>query len=339
MVVYSRIAASAGLLLLTLTLGCHEVTEYTDSGEFGVVILSAWDLSMEGYVAGVDGARTLCSTGKLSFPVGCTSGQAYEVSLEGMEVLDVYQITAGAGAGLDCMTRSPSAYSAYMSGGGSKILEMELNGYTVIDEFSCGSSPVDICRSPAGNARIYILDSGNECIREIWSSSNSQGWTLGVAESPMAVAGALDQPEVLVTTHGDQGGVQLHNLDYGFSSEILSAEYGPFSAVAAVPRDSLCMVAAPEWQGQQGRIYLLRVGEADASLLDSKQLEGHPVEICGDPSQGPPYFYIACVDGEYTRIYAYSIISQQIELSAELEGYPWEMSTNLDDHLIVLTSL
>ncbi len=337
MVASGRIAMTAAAL--TLLSGCHEVTEYTGSGEFGAVILDAEDLSVVGYVAGIDGARSLASMGSHRFLVGTTTGRVYEVDSQDLEVVGQRQITAGSGAAVERMVKSPSASTLYLLTGAGRILEIDQETFEVEDEFNAGASPSDICRSPGGLARIYVADAQQGRVREVWTSDNHVGKVIEVPEMPVAMAGYRSDPDQLVAAHDGEGGVSIVDIQVGGSSSLLSGSHGPYSDVAVAVSDTIICAAAPGWNSETGRLYVVDMTGLQPAV-EYFSVEGHPRCVCVNPMGSPPYFYAACADGDRTVVVALNYLSGQVEMTAELEGYPWAVSTHQNgEYLIVLTSI
>ena len=331
-----------GVLLAVAALtvaGCHSVTEYTDSGDFGAVVLNASDLSVLGYVAGIDGARSLVSMGGSRFLVGTSTGHVYEVDSQLMEIVEHHQVTAGAGAGISRMVKSPSAATIYLLTGMGKILEMDQETFEVVDDFGVGASPSDICRSPASLPRIYVSDAQQGMVREVWTSDNHVGKVMEVPESPVALAGFLPDPDRMVSAHDGEGGVSILNTDSQYYSVLLSGDDGPYSAVAMASTDTIVCAAAPRWNSDGGRVYMIDMAGPEQGTV-SLSVDGHPTCICVHPLGSPPYFYAACADGDRTLVEALNYLYGQVQMTAELEGHPWAITTHRSgEKLIVLTSI
>ncbi|MGM0628142.1 MAG: hypothetical protein ACQETZ_08280 [Candidatus Fermentibacterota bacterium] len=327
------------LCALLLAAGCHEVTEYTDSGEFGAVILRTSDLSVVGYVAGMDGARSLVSMGGSRFLVGTSTGRVYEVDSEVLEIVRHQQVTAGSGAGIRRMVKSPSASTIYLLTGSGKILEMDSETFGIVDDFTAGASPSDICRSPGSIPRIYVSDMEQGRIREVWTSDNHVGKVIEVPEMPVSLAGYLSAPDVLVSAHEGQGGVNIVDIEAGGSISLLSGSSGPFSDVAVAGADTIVCAGAPRWDADNGRLLMVKMGEMGPSV-SSFPVEGHPTSVSASPPGSSPLFYAACADGDRTVVVALNYLHGQVQMTAELEGYPWAVSTHRNgEYLIVLTSI
>lgn len=331
--------AAAALCVLLLAGGCHEVTEYTDSGDFGAVILRTSDLSVVGYVAGMDGARSLVSMGGSRFLVGTSTGRVYEVDSEVLEIVRHQQVTAGSGAGIRRMVKSPSASTIYLLTGSGKILEMDSETFGIVDDFTAGASPSDICRSPGSIPRIYVSDMEQGRVREVWTSDNHVGKVIEVPEMPVSLAGYLSAPDVLVSAHDGQGGVNLVDIEAGGSISVLSGTSGPFSDVAVAGADTIICAGAPRWDADNGRLLMVKMKEVGPSV-SSFTLEGHPTCVNVNPTPSIPFFYAACADGDRTVVVALNYLYGEVQMTAELEGYPWAVSTHRNgEYLIVLTSM
>jgi len=330
---------AAALCVLLLAGGCHEVTEYTDSGDFGAVILRTSDLSVVGYVAGMDGARSLVSMGGSRFLVGTSTGRVYEVDSGVLEIVRHQQVTAGSGAGIRRMVKSPSASTIYLLTGAGKILEMDSETFGIVDDFTAGVSPSDICRSPGSIPRIYVSDMEQGRVREVWTSDNHVGKVIEVPEMPVALAGYTSDPDVLVSAHDGQGGVNLVDTQAGGTINLLSGTGGPFSDVAVATQDSAICISIPDWDGDNAELRLIGLTELEP-VEQSFSMEGHPTCVAVNPTPSIPFFYAACADGDRTVVVALHYLYGEVQMTAELEGYPWAISTHRSgEYLIVLTSM
>jgi len=333
-------SAAFTVLALLFLAGCHDVTEYTDSGEFGAVILDASDLSVEGYVAGLEGARTLTSMGGSSFLVGTSTGMVHEVDSDQQVITASHRVSAGSSASLDCFTKSPVGSSLYMCAGSGKLLEMSTQSFDVVDDFSAGPSPSAICRSPEGLGRIYVTDAQEGRLREVNASTNQVNWVYDIEPAPAAIAVHSDDPPVMVVAHGDDKGLHAVRLDWSSPRSNWLFYDGTFTDVASAPSDTVLCLAEPRWDAESGRLWLARVGWARPFEYKSFGVEGHPVCVCANSDYSMPYFYAACADGNRTVVVMVNYLSFEIEATAEIDGYPWDISSHSNgSRLLVLTSI
>ena len=327
------------LVALPLLLGCHDVTEYTESGEFGAVILDASNLSVVGYVAGMEGARTLAPLSGSLFLVGSADGRLYEVDSQRLEVVRQHRIGGGSSSSVKRMLSSPSASTIYMLTGMGKALEVDDTDFLVLDEFSVGVSPSDACRSPSQRPRIYVSDRDAALVREVYTSNNSQGTLYDVAESPVALAPYPDDPDAVVTAHEGEGGVNLLYLATGVTTEVVPGSMGPFSDVAVASRDTTACAAAPNWNGEDGRLALVLPGGIQPEVV-GVSVTGHPTCVCSNPDPSRPYFYAASSSGSNTVVSAVNYLDRTLEMTVTVEGYPWDIMTHRSgEYVIVLTSI
>lgn len=334
------LAAGVVVMVLAALAGCHDVTEYTDSGEFGAVILDASDLTVEGYVAGVEGARTLASMGGSSFLVGTSTGMVHEVDSHQQVITASHRISAGPSAALDCFTKSPVGSSMYMRTGSGKLLEVSTEGFDVLDDFSAGPSPSAICRSPQGLGRIYVTDAQEGTLREVNASTNEVNWVYDIEPSPAAIAVHSTDPPIMVIAHGNDEGLHAVRLDWSAPSSNWLFEEGTFADVASAPSDTVLCLAEPCWDGESGRLWLVRVGWARPFGYRSYGVAGHPTCVCVNSDYSLPYFYAACADGDRTVVVMVNYLTLEVEATVEIEGYPWDISShNNGSRLLVLTSL
>jgi hypothetical protein len=320
--------------------GCHEVTEYTDSGDFGAVILDASDLSVEGYVAGMEGARTLVSMGGSRFLVGTSTGMVHDVDSDQQAVLASHQVSSGASAALDCFIKSPVSSSIYMRAGSGKLLEMSTMNFDVLDEFTVGPSPSAMCGSPEGRGCIYVTDAEQGCLREVSASTNEVSWTYDIQPSPAAIAVHSATPPIMLTAHSDDKGLHAVRLDWSAPRDNWLLYSGTFADVASAPQDTVFCLAQPGWGNESGRLKVATVAWQRPFESRNFEVDGHPVCVCTNSDYSMPYFYAACADGDRTVVVMINYLTFEVEGTAEIDGYPWDISShNNGTRLIVLTSL
>jgi hypothetical protein len=335
----TRTAPLLGALLL-ISAGCHEVTEYTDSGEFGAVVMDATDLTVQGYVAGMEGAGTLVSMEGSRFLVGTATGWIHEVDSGELRIIRSKQVSAGGASALGGLTRAPVGGSVYALTGGQKLLEIDPDGLDVLDEFTAGPSPSDICRSPQAEARLYIVDQGDARLRELSVSDNQVNWEHDLPPSPLAAAVHSADPPILLIAHGDDGGLTALRLDW-MGDAVMSVD-GSFSDVVSAPEDTVLCAAEPRWGSDSGRLFLARVGWPSLFEFETASLgvEGNPACVCVNSNLTRPYFYAACADGDVTRVVMVNYRTWEIEGTAEVDGYPMDISSHDGGtRLVVLTAL
>ena len=333
----SASASITGLLLASIVAfsGCHEVTEYSDTGEFGAVILNASNLSVEGNVSGLEGARCLLSMDEDNFLVGSSSGRLYVVDSQGLGVQSSHQITAGSGAGVLKMLSLGGMGSIYVITGMGSLLEVDRQSFSVVDEFGVGSSPSDMCRSPSGAGRIYVTDQEQGRLYEVYTSDNSIGWNIPLSGAPMAVAPLSSSPDFLIAA-SSSGGMSSVDLGLQYRYALVG---GSFSDVASLPWDSLYCAVAPCWDDDGGYLILARQKWQESTFFHQTSLPGHPSAVCATEVPSLPYFYAACATDDGTLVAAVDYRYGTIAHTAELEGRPWAIITHAGgESVVVLTS-
>ena len=337
---------TAALLLACILLaGCHQVTEYSDSGEFGAVILRADNLEVLGYIPGMAGARSALSLGPDKFLVGCTTGYLYEVSTDSMAITASRQVTAGSGAGLDHLLLSPLEESVYAITGGG-ILEITLEGYGAIDEIPMGVSLSDMCVSPLelpdSLQRLYLTDSGASVIREFYAYYGEEGWVLEMPTEPRAIVDHYADPPLLLAALGDGGGICAIDLDMAVCQQKLPGSYSDVASLSFGIWDSTFCAAEPRWSEDSGRLRMGATGQVwgDPPECRSFSVPGHPVSVCASPELSLPYFYAVCADGANTVVVALDFQLQEVVSITELDGHPWDIAPHrYGEYLVVLTSI
>ena len=328
----------AWMTALTALAGCHSVTEYTDSGDFGVVVLNASDLSVGGYVAGMDGARTVVSMGDSALLVGCSNGMVHTVNSEGLFIASSEYVTAGTGGGLDCFMKSPVRSSLYAITESGRIVEFSSADFSLLDEFAAGPSPSSMCRSPSGVGRIYIADDQQGVVREINALTNQEYGSYNVGACPMAVAPNCADPPMLVTVHGQDTGIYSIRLDW--SSVNWLRDRGTLCDVASLSTDSIFCALEPAWDEESGAMLLCEGGWLSPIEVYSCEVDGHPTAVCCSPDPQLPYFYAACASGDETLVVALNYQSREVEMTTLIDGYPYDITTHRNgEKIIVLTAL
>jgi hypothetical protein len=87
---------------------------------------------------------------------------------------------------------------------------------------------------------------------------------------------------------------------------------------------------------------LARVGWPSLFEFETASLgvEGNPACVCVNSNLTRPYFYAACADGDVTRVVMVNYRTWEIEGTAEVDGYPMDISSHDGGtRLVVLTAL
>ncbi|MCD4848933.1 MAG: hypothetical protein K8R76_12170 [Candidatus Aegiribacteria sp.] len=330
---------SSGIVLiitLAFLFGCHQVAEFETGATSGVSFVRTSDYTVETVVSGLEGARSICSNGNNEFLVATTEGVLYRVNSQSMVVESSFLIGIPSGSGYSEIIRSTQDNSIYILGPAGKIIEWSLNHNYVIDEFYTGPNPVDICVSPDGSNHIFVIDSGDQTIRKVMTSSNTVIEESNLYHTPSSVSGYTACPEfVLVACSDDTGSVCLLDVE---TLNLHTATFTgmPCGEITSSQNDSVFCIIHPGTGSSDGGATLVRARPVP-EYMEYFPIAGTPVSLCSYPYGS--YFYIASLKDGDTVITVLNGDTFQAETEFTIDGFPFDITTHRNgEYLLVLTS-
>lgn len=331
-----RRALLTAVMLLVLV-ACKGVTEHESTGDYGVTVLDADDLSVLGSMSDMSSGQLVVSMGGNSFIVLCSDGKIYHCDSEALAVDSISSIPTGGGGGFSDAVKITG--SLYVVTGGATVLDISLSDFTVQEEFAVGSAVADICASPTGEGLLYVLDATDGKLREILTLTNTVRETYGLDyENPVAVEGFLASPASLVIGYDDtEGTMTFMDLEVGY--EIRFADLDPYSCgkVRCYPSDSLVYAIRPI-PGGDG-YYSIFQGYGAWLTPRSMQPDGSPVDLALDPD-GSFSWVLTSPGGGEAKVYRVDSdsINYGITHQMELQGLPMDITSHAGgEKLLVLT--
>ncbi|MBN1433284.1 hypothetical protein JW921_00890 [Candidatus Fermentibacterales bacterium] len=326
-------ARALPVALALLVSSCHEVVEYGSVGSYGVCIIRTSDMAQVDCIEGFEGGRSLCSLGNSLFLVASTTGALFRVNSADRVVEEVYQIGPPFSAGYDEMTQV-GVGQVYLVGGFGQLLEFGVPQGGLEDQFPAGPSPAALSRSTVPG-RLYVADSYDCMIREVWTSDNTAYRELTLDGTPSGLAFFGWPAGYLAAVCSDLG--VLYTVDVaGFVAQSIPLP-GSCSDVAVLSDTSIYCVTHPAWSQSNGRVTLGdRFGLTPAMI--TLPAEGHPCCVCASPTTAR--FYVASVleDGT-SRVMEVDALLWGLTRSCEVGGYVRDITTHANgEYVLVLTS-
>jgi len=324
-------------MVLTALVGCKGVTEHESTGDYGVTVLDAHDLTVLGSMSDMSNGQLVVSMGGSSFIVLCSDGKIYHCDSEALAVDSISSIPTGGGGGFSDAVKITG--SLYVVTGGATVLDISLSDFTVQEEFAVGSAVADICASPTGEGLLYVLDAADGRLREVLTLTNTVQSTYGLDyDNPVAVDGFLDSPASLVIGYDDtEGSMTFMDLEVGYEMRFASVDPYSCGGVRCYPSDSLVYAIRPI-PGGDG-YYSMFQGWGVWLTPRSMQLDGSPVDLALDPD-GSFSWVLTSLGGGEGKVYRVDSdsINYGITHQVELEGLPMDITSHAGgEKLLVLT--
>ena len=330
MVALRRLAA-----LVLLAAACHQPVEYSTTAASGVVKLRVSDNTVAGQASGIDDGRALASLGSETFLVSSGSGELYRFNSPDMSLDTSFAIGPGSGAGYGDIA-IPRPGIAYVIGAAGKLLEVNVGSAMVVDEFTVGPFPSDLCASPTSQL-FYVVDGSDGRIREVDSADNSVLRSTDPLDEPPVEATVESHEDryILVACADDAGSVYAVDLATFYISD--AAELGGLcSGAKAFPAESIWAVTLPNWYGSMGSVSVCaNFAQPEVTVLP---IAGHPVDVCSVP--GTTLFYVLSYMGDgISAVTAVDFITGGKTDPIPLDGFPWDITSHANgEYVLVLTS-
>lgn len=324
------VTALAGLF------GCHQMTEFETGATSGVNFVRTSDYTVETVMSGFEGARSILSNGNNEFLVITTDGSLYRVNSQLMVVDTSFVIGTPSGNGYSEIIRSPQHNSVYILGPSGKIIEVSLNYNYVKSEFYTGPNPVDLCISQDGSNHIFVIDSGDQTIRKVMTSSNTVIEESNLYNIPSSVSGYVEFPEfVLVACSDDTGSVYQLDVETLILYSVVCTGM-PCEEIASSQNDSVFCITHQGTGFLDGGATLVRATPFP-EYLEYFPITGKPVSLCSHPFNSN--FYVASLKDGDTVITVLNGDTFQVETEFTINGFPFDITTHRNgEYLLVLTS-
>lgn len=321
-------------LTLLLNIACYSPVEYEIIDQSRIVKLRVSDNSIVATSSSVTDGRSLCSIGNNAFIVASGNGTLYRFNSEEMQLDTSFVIGFGSGSGYSSMI-TPKPSSIYVIGAAGKIIEINLQSNSVIDEFEAGPLPNGLCASPT-TQRFYVSDGSDQKIREIDPVTNTVLRTSSPLDNvPVSIVIESFQNSYLLAASSSEEGV-VERITLGtFYVEPVSIG-NPSSDITAAPAESTWAVVHPEWFEENGSVSIC--SNFSNPEIHKISIEGHPTNICSVP--GTTLFYALSYLGDgLSRITAINYFTKEIVTEIDIPGFPWDITSHANgQYILTLTS-
>lgn len=274
-----------GILVALLLTGCHQVTEYQGADSASIIFVRTDDLQVETEIGDLAGGRSLIARGSNEVLMISSDGVLHRISMETFSVDTSYSIGGSSGTGYGDGVIASNG-SLYVLGPGSQVIEVDLGSDTVEDNFTPGSKPGAIAANPT-EGRLYFVDTEEDYIGEILTSTNNRGFTSNLAYPPADVMVEPTGGRHIIAGCSDNNGT-LYSiwLDVSTSARICTVSaQSPISELVPMTSDSVYAVCCPRWSSSSGRVRMI-TGYREPILLTTISVAGHPLSMCFNENSG-----------------------------------------------------
>lgn len=327
-----RVCAILLSALLSAGAGCHEVTEYSQQGEYAVYKIDLGTMAVVSSLGGFEGGRALLSLGNSEFLVSSNRGILYRVSSPEMTVLGVFPAGGPYATGYGSMVQASSS-TVYLVGSYGNVVEFSLATGSVADEFSAGPAPVGVtCSSDGGS--IFVTDAQDAGLREFDTSDNSFVRSVELETPASVILRWTDSPcQYLLALSSLEPAAYPVWVEYLYPSSIGLA--WPASDIAAF-RDTTIFCACHG--GSAPAMATVSAGYPIVERTETIALSGQPLRVCGE-QVGHSFYVASLIDETTTRIYEIDGLDCTITRTLDVPGYPWDITTHANgEYLLILTS-
>jgi len=328
---FKRNAFIVVAVLVSVLPACHDVTEYSGTPEAGLTFLNPVTLEVEGTLPGVPGAVSICATGMNSFCVASSEGALYLYDAVEMALDTSFTIGGQSSAGYGSMVYVPWKSSLYVIGTPGSIIEVGLPGGEIRDVLTSVNAPSRLVTNRS-QSFMYVENPNANSVFRISTTSNGVYRVYEFDRTPSGViCGTAGDDTLLVATSDPQCIAYVQPVDYAFP------RIEQFAPVVDMERSI----------DHYRLIYAVRNGDTgggELAVVDSlfpfssyttASFQGAPRAL-HNHTDGLRLFILSVVQNGSYRIHCYHQDFEEIVNSADLPGYPVDM-TSAGDRLVVLT--
>lgn len=332
-------------ILLMAALGCHEVMEYQSNDQSCITFIRSADFQVERAMEGLTQGRTLVPDGLNRLILLSADGTLSRINSEEMKIDTSYSIGGSSGTGYSDAAVADNG-NLYVMGPGSQLIEVDLSSNSVEDQFTPGSKPGAICASST-QGRLYFIDTVEDYIGEIWTSSNHTGFTSNtyypLADIMIQQTGGC---RIVAVCSDDYGSIFGLWLDISETAKHLGVNAGsPCSSVIPLNVDSMYAVSCPLWTGDNGYVCFIQ-GYLNPVSTTHVNVEGHPVDMCLNSNAGNAgnLYIMSKTNSGNTVITVFGLkfspyFEPEVVSVININGFPRDIiSPSTGEYLIVLTS-
>jgi hypothetical protein len=323
------LTCAAGFLLTA----CSNFTEYSGTPSAGLIIVDPGTLEIVGTLDGIEGGRVLCAGLGYEFFVSSTSGELHVYNASTLTHDTTLVIGPGSSAGYGSMTHIPMTNSVYIIGALGTILEVDIDEYTVTDDFPVGSSPAFITPS-RGFDFVYITDPSVNKVYAVRTTSNSVQKTWLFARTPTVMCTCtMGTDTLLISTNDSKGVAYIQPMD--FSSPARKVDLAAAADIARSDFLNLMFAAHPRYGYPTGTVSVIDSLFPAFSVRNTVTVPGNPAFVTAH-NDGLHLLILSTGDSGSCTLYSYHL-TQSVPLNQlELPGTPVDMIM-AGDRLVILT--
>ena len=312
---------------------CSNFTEYSGTPSAGLLILDPDNLEIVATLDGIEGGRTLCAGLDLEFFVSSTSGELHVYNAATAERDTSFVIGAGSSAGYGSMAYIPMTNSVYIIGALGTILEVDMDDFSVTDDFTAGSSPAFMTPSRDFDY-VYITDPLNNKVHAVRTTSNTVQKTWLFTRTPTVMSTCtMGSDTLLISTTDPKGVAYIQPAD--FTSFSRRANLPPTSDMARSDFLNLIFAAHPRYGYPSGAVSVIDSLFPAFSVRNTITVPGNPA-LLATHNDGLHLFILATGDSDGCTLYSYHLTQSALENSVELPGTPVDMIL-AGNRLVILT--
>lgn len=326
---YRLVLIAAAAVLASAVQGCHKLTEYSSSGETGVVVISLPDFEAEEVIPGFEGGRSICSLGNEDFVVASNRGRLFWGNSIERTIEHAYPIGTAFTSGYGSIAQGVG--SIYIIAGYGQIVQFNLSSRQVVDQFDAGPLPTDLCRAAFGQY-IYVSDGQDGLVREVWISDNEVHDEYVMPNPARALASGMISDRAVMGVAGsalEAYRIRVGSLPYPEPIDL----FWPGVDIAAFRDTSISCVAHPVMH-ETGGATIIWYDSLGHDNTRSMPLGGSACGVCADNDRW--LFYVASSLGDgTTRIYEIDPFEMAILDSVDVDGLLRDMTLHRNGELLL----
>lgn len=317
--------------MLPLVSACHDVIEFSGVPEAGLVFLDPVTLEVVGTLSGVPGAVSICATGMNAFCVASSEGILYRYDAVSMTLDTSFVIGGRSSAGYGSMVYIPWKSSLYVIGTPGSIIEVGMPDGEIKAVLANADSPTELVAN-RNQSFIYVNNPGTNSIFRINTQSNQVYRVFNFDRTPSGmITGFQEDDTLLVTTSDPQCIAYVQPADYAYP------RVAEFRTTIDMERSTshYGLIYAAQPDGTTNGELAVVDSLFPFSSYTAAFFPGEPRAL-HNHTDGLRLFIMSVVENGSFRLSCYHQDFKEITASAELQGYPLDM-TSAGDRLVVLS--
>lgn len=328
----SRRTALAVMAVLAAS-GCSNFTEYSELPSAGLFVLDPDNLEILGTIAGVEGARAICSAGDQGvFFVSSSTGGLYRFDSGTMSLDTSFVIGPGGSSGYGSMAYTGWKNSLYVVGALGNIIEVNAANGELRDDIGSVPSPGLITPSRNGQ-HIYVSSPLQKRVFGLSTQTNAIHWNWVYDLTPTVTGMNTGFPDTLLVATTDASGKAYMQP---CSNSPGRKGYLPQSSdIEGSELWGYMFAAHPRYSSSFGTVSVIDSLFPALSILRTITVPGNPVCLEMSRDQMSLFILSATQSGDCT-LYSYEMNQFSLEKSVDLPGAPAGMIL-AGDRLVVMS--